>query len=74
MAIFTAWESIGSSILVLNAKGHKTRPRVVDGLRPFFFYLYFNFTKRSITTMPTIFLGEVVDGVGVMQIFWCRGA
>jgi hypothetical protein len=31
-------------------------PRVVDGLRPFF-YLYFYCTKRSITTMPTIFIG-----------------
>ena len=40
----------------------------------FEFDLYLNSTKWSITTMPTIFLGEVVDGVGVSGIFRCRGA
>jgi len=41
----------------------------LDGFDP-----YIKCIKRSITTMPTIFLAEVVDGVGVMGIFWRRGA
>jgi hypothetical protein len=65
---------MSSSFRLLNAKGRKTRPRVVDGLRPFFFYLYFYSTKLGETTMPTIFLVEVVDGEVVMGILGRRGA
>jgi hypothetical protein len=39
-----------------------------------FIFHYFNSTRWSITTMPTIFRGEVVDAVLVMGIFWHRGA
>jgi hypothetical protein len=35
---------------------------------------YFNDTGWSITTMPTIFRREVIDGVGVMEIFRGGGA
>ena len=38
----------------------------LDGIDP-----YFNCIKRSITTMPTIFRMEVVDGVGVIHISGC---
>jgi hypothetical protein len=71
MASFTAWESIGSSIRRLNAKSRKPRPRVVDGLRPFFFYLYFYYMGLGETTMPTIFLVEVDYFVVVMGIIGC---
>ena len=40
----------------------------VDGIDP-----YINCIKRSITTMPTIFRREVVDGVGVMGFFGVEG-
>lgn len=58
-------------VQALNAKGHKTRPRVVDGLRPFFFYLYFYYMGLGETTMPTIFLVEVDYFVSVRGIIWC---
>jgi hypothetical protein len=74
MSYFSAWESIGSSIRRLNAKGRKARPRVVDGLRPFFFNLYFYSTKLGITTMPTIFRMDMIDGVWFSGIWWRRGA
>jgi hypothetical protein len=41
----------------------------LDGFDP-----YINCIKRSITTMPTIFLGYVVDEAVVMGIFRRRGA
>jgi hypothetical protein len=41
----------------------------LDGFDP-----YVNCSKRSITTMPTIFRREVVDGVWVMGFFGCAGA
>jgi len=43
-----------SSFLHCNAKGHKLRPRVVDGLRPFVFYLYYYYMGLDETTMPSI--------------------
>jgi hypothetical protein len=41
----------------------------LDGFDP-----YVKCIKRSITSMPTIFRMEVIDGVGVMGIFGRRGA
>ena len=42
---------------------------MLDGIDP-----YINCIKRSITTMPTIFRREVIDGVWVMGIIEDRGA
>ena len=39
-----------------------------------FLFHCFNSTRLSITTMPSIFRGEVVDMVLVMGIFLVRGA
>jgi hypothetical protein len=47
------------------------RPGDWPGL--FVFYC-FNYTPWSITTMPTIFLVEVIDGVGVIGIIGRRWA
>jgi hypothetical protein len=44
----------------------RTVKAALDGFDP-----YVKCIKRSITTMPTIFRREVVDGVGVMGIFRC---
>jgi hypothetical protein len=41
---------------------------------PFLFAYYFNFTLRSITSMPTFFGGDVVCLLGVGVIFWGVGA
>ena len=72
------WHNIDSMWLIqLRKNGASGRRRSIsarsklplDGFDP-----YVKCIKRSITTMPTIFMGEVIDGVGVRGIFWRRGA
>ena len=72
------WQNIDSVRLIrLRKNGSSGRRRSIsarsklplDGFDP-----YVKCIKRSITTMPTIFRRDVVDGVGVMGIFGGRGA
>jgi hypothetical protein len=43
------------------------------GREPPYLLTYFNSTRWSITTMPSIFHGEVVAGMWVRGIFGVRG-
>ena len=58
----------------LNAEGRKRRPRGADGLAALLFYLYLYYMGLGETSMPSIFMVEVIDGMWIRGILRGRGA